>query len=133
MGYQDSDHASHYENLLKVVVKRRSVRRFETSGNGKTPTKSWADGKISTSTRNRLTCAWPQPPFRRKSVGLGGTNGSRKCARVAQHADGFRKCSTHPMRCSALAALLFLEFRDRLDPALFLDGIADLIAGMPIV
>jgi len=83
MGYQDSDHASHYENLLKVVVKRRSVRRFETSGNGKTPTKSWADGKIFTSTRNRLTCAWPQPPFRRKSVGLGGTNGSRKCARRA--------------------------------------------------
>jgi nitroreductase len=29
MGCQDSDHASGYENLLKVVIKRRSVRRFE--------------------------------------------------------------------------------------------------------
>lgn len=29
MGSQDADHASSYENLLKVVVKRRSVRRFE--------------------------------------------------------------------------------------------------------
>jgi nitroreductase len=29
MGRQDSDHAGSYENLLKVVIKRRSVRRFE--------------------------------------------------------------------------------------------------------
>src|SRR6202043_3125342 len=29
MGRQDSDHAGSYENLLKVVKKRRSVRRFE--------------------------------------------------------------------------------------------------------
>ena len=29
MGRQDSDHAGSYENLLKVVIKRRNVRRFE--------------------------------------------------------------------------------------------------------
>jgi hypothetical protein len=29
MGRQDSDHAGSYENMLKVVIKRRSVRRFE--------------------------------------------------------------------------------------------------------
>jgi hypothetical protein len=29
MGRQDSDHAGSYENLLRVVIKRHSVRRFE--------------------------------------------------------------------------------------------------------